>query len=267
MNSWPEYISRETAFLKAENIDLVISDIVPQAFVASAEAKIPSIAISNFTWHHVFSELFGEGEPDVIRLKKAYGFATMALILPFNEPMEVFGNKKEIALIARKVTDEDLRLKMEISDEFVIFLNVLNAEDRISRSILEIPGVKFVLPFNSTLNISNSIKIPKSETESQNWIAMCNLVVTKAGYSTVSEAVSNGIYLLILRREGFREDEWIINNFTENGFGEEISIDELYKGDWILKYKCKSNNVIQNKNTIYKNIEREKIVDEIGGFL
>ncbi|UUX92271.1 hypothetical protein [Methanoplanus endosymbiosus] len=270
MRSWPEFISTETAFLTDEGVDLVISDIVPQAFTASAKAEIPSVAVSNFTWHIVFSGLFGDDDPDVIRIKDAYACADSALVLPFNEPMDVFENKKEISLITRKVT-EDLKFKAGISDEFVIFLNLLNIEDNIPELLFDIPGVKILLPFNSGLNISNSVKIPKSETESQNWIAMCDLVVTKTGYSTISEAVSNGVYTLVLRRDGFAEDEWVINEVSKNGFGEEISIEDLYAGDWILDFKSgsrlrrksKSRLTVQNKDYNYVNDGTIQVVDEI----
>jgi hypothetical protein len=184
--------------------------------------------------------------------------------------MDVFGNKKEISLITRKVT-EDLKFKTGILDEFVIFLNLLSIEDKIPELLFDIPGVKILLPFNSRLNIPDSVKIPESETESQNWIAMCDLVVTKTGYSTISEAVSNGIYTLVLRRDGFAEDEWVINEVSKNGFGEEITTDDLYAGDWIsdiksgskFRNKSKSKLTIQNKDYNYVNDGTIQVVDEI----
>ncbi len=62
---------------------------------------------------------------------------------------------------------------------------------------------------------------------------MCDLVVSKVGYSTVSEAVRGNVPLLLLRRKGFAEDKWIIEAVEEGGFGREITGSELKRGKWV----------------------------------
>ncbi len=81
-NSWDEFIKTEKQFCESHAIDLIISDITPLAFVVANELDIPGIAISNFTWHYIFYNLFGN-IPAVEQIKEAYMRADFAFVLPF----------------------------------------------------------------------------------------------------------------------------------------------------------------------------------------
>lgn len=240
IESWPEYISEEVKYLQKENIDLVISDIVPQAFTAADIAGVPSLAVSNFTWHLIFTDLFGIcSETD--SLLCAYEKATSAMRLPFHEPMDVFSDICDIPLISRDITvpRHEMRDLLEIGEERVVFLNIPDTEKYITEEFISAvvtENIRVILPTNCRAEIPgsiSSIKIPDFVTESQNWIAMCDLVVSKVGYSTVSEAVYGNVPLLLLRRKGFAEDNWIIEAVKEGGFGREITTTDLKRGKWV----------------------------------
>jgi L-arabinokinase len=48
-------LSGEAAWLQGENIDLVVSDVVPLACAAAAAAGIPSVCVSNFSWGELWT--------------------------------------------------------------------------------------------------------------------------------------------------------------------------------------------------------------------
>ena len=50
--------------------------------------------------------------------------------------------------------------------------------------------------------ILNVVNIPPEEVETQNYIAMCDLIVSKPGYGTVSEAIRAKIPMFLLKRDG-----------------------------------------------------------------
>ena len=240
LNSWDEYIQNEKRFCENHNIDLIISDIVPQPFIVADELGIPSIAISNFTWHYIFYNLFGD-TPATRRIKKAYQYAEMALVLPFNEDMDFlkFRKKKKISLVSREITVDRhaMRRKCGVSDdELLVYVGVgLSFDSSFMRGMKKIamPDVKFLVSSNAELPFENVIKIPNNETETQNYIAMCDLVVSKTGYGTVSEAVRAKIPMFLLKREGFKEDELIGNKVEELGIGKFISEKSFLDGDWM----------------------------------
>ena len=235
---WDNYIQNEKRFCKAHKIDLILSDIAPQPFIVAYELGIPGIAISNFTWYYIFYPLFGD-IPATERIKEAYHCADIALVLPFNEKMDIFKKKKGISLVSREITADkfDMRKKRGISDdEMLVYIGVSRSCDpSFMRSMkpIEAPNVKILFSSAAELPFENVIRIPNNETETQNYIAMCDLIVSKTGYGTVSEAVKAKIPMLLLKRNGFREDELIGNKVEELGIGRYISERSFLDGEWI----------------------------------
>ena len=239
LNSWDEYIHNERRFCEKNEINLILSDIVPQPFIVADELDIPSIAISNFTWHYIFYNLFGDTLATE-RIKEAYQCAEMALVLPFNEEMDFlkFRKRKEISLVSREITVDRraMRRKCGVSDdELLVYVGVglSFGSSYLSRmKNINKPNVKFLVSSNAELPFENVIRIPNNETETQNYISMCDLVVSKTGYGTVSEAVRAKIPMYLLKREGFKEDELIGNKVEELGIGKFISEKSFLDGDW-----------------------------------
>ena len=238
LSSWDSYILTERRFCENHKINLIISDITPQPFIVANELNIPGIAISNFTWYYIFYNLFGD-TPATERIKEAYQCSDLALILPFNEEMNLFKEKKEISLVSREITMDkyDIRRECDVSDdELLVYVGVGRSFDpsylRGMKNINK-PNVKFLASSNTELPFENVIKIPTDETETQNYIAACDLIVSKTGYGTVSEAVKARIPMFLLKREGFKEDELIGNTIEELAIGKFIPEKSFLDGDWI----------------------------------
>lgn len=243
ISSWHDYIRTEKAFCKRNDIDLILSDIAPQPFIVADELGVPGIGISNFSWHYIFSNIFGETEA-TIRLEKAYAHGDMALILPFNERMSLFKRRIFTDLVSREKTVDRsvLRRRCGISeDEQLVYIGLGRSLDPSLLKGLkgfDAPGVKFLLSSNLDLTIDGSIKIPPSETETQNYISMCDAVVSKTGYSTVSEAIRARVPMLLFKRDGFKEDCLIADEVKRLGVGDEVSEQSFLNGEWVDLLCC-----------------------------
>ena len=270
IDSWDSYIQSERKFCKTHKIDLVVSDIVSQPFIVADGLNIPGIAISNFTWYYIFYNLFG----DILateRIKEAYQCADITLVLPFNEEMDIFKKKEEISLVSREITMNryDMRRKCGVSDdELLVYLGVgISFDPAYMRSMKKIDGenVKFLASSNAELPFRNVIKIPNNETETQNYIAMCDLVVSKTGYGTVSEAVRVKIPMFLLKREGFKEDELIGGKVEELGIGKFISEKSFLDGDWASDLNSLGEYIkrFDNLNSRFKSDGIPEIVEAI----
>jgi UDP-N-acetylglucosamine:LPS N-acetylglucosamine transferase len=64
----------------------------------------------------------------------------------------------------------------------------------------------FLVSGNTAVEGKNIVKIPEDVTETQNYIAACDLVISKPGWGTVSEAVRSERPLLVIERGFMRED-------------------------------------------------------------
>ena len=237
LRSWDKFIKMEKLFCESHRIDLIISDITPQAFVVANELNIPCIAISNFTWHYIFQSLFGNIHA-VEQIKDAYMRADLALVLPFNEDMNVFREQRKVGLVSREITGDkyEMRRLMGVSDsEMLVYMGVGRSVDPsflCNMKNLDIPDLKLLVQSNVYLPFENVIRIPDKKTETQNYINMCDLAVTKTGYSTASEAVRAKVPMFFLKREGFREDELIGDAIEGMGIGKFISERSFLDGEW-----------------------------------
>lgn len=237
VQSWDSWIQEETEFCRTQNVSLIISDITPQAFHVSQELRIPGIGISNFTWHLIYHPLYPESIP-VKRIKEAYALADLGIVLPLNESMDVFREAYQSPLLSRKITAsrEEIRASLQIPhDGIVVYvgsgLSINTVPDCIPK-LLE-RGIHVLVSGNSSIQHENLHTIPQSENETQNFMAACDLIITKPGYSTVAEAVNAKVPLIIFRREGFAEDDFIIEPLVENKIGISLSWEEIADGNWI----------------------------------
>ncbi|MCK9298384.1 MAG: hypothetical protein M0P21_05390 [Methanoculleus sp.] len=229
--SWDDYIASEKTFLRGHRIDLVLSDIVPQPFLATEELGIPSLGVSNFTWHLIYTRLSGKTRL-TDRIAEAYHAADGALLLPLHEPMDLFRNRQEVGLVTRAVTRSRAELPGLPSERPLVYLGGGQSLDPIVfRGIrTALNGCTLLVP--SWTDLPGAIRIPPGETETQDWIAACDLVVSKPGYSTISEAVQAGVPMTLFRREGFAEDDYLIGGVEDTGIGREVPVSAIVDGSW-----------------------------------
>ena len=233
ISSWSDYIEEEKRFCEENKIDIIFSDIVPQPFIIADELGIPSIAFSNFTWYYIYSNLLGENEVTE-GIKEAYRCVDYSLVLPFNDKNDVFRNRKEISLVSREVTVDRNKFRRKHGLAEGDFLIYVGSGQSFSISLKDFKvnkNVKFLV--SSNLRSKNKLRIPSGETESQNYIAMCDLIVSKTGYSTVSEAIRAKIPMFLFTREGYKEDSIIASEVQKLGIGKEISYNAFLNGEWL----------------------------------
>ena len=229
-----DYAGAERAFLREREIDLVLSDIAPQPFLVAEELGILSLGISNFTWHLIYSHLFGKTEV-VDRIAEAYRAAGGALLLPLHEPMEVFCDRREVGLVVRAVTRDRATIRRLCGLSEGEPLIYLGGGQSLDPAVLQGVRSRFhgcTLLTPSWIDIPGTIRIPAGETETQDWIAACDLVVSKPGYSTISEALCAGVPMALFRREGFAEDDYLIGGVERQRVGREISMAAVLDGSW-----------------------------------
>lgn len=238
-SSWDTWIVEETAFCKECAVDLIISDITPQAFLVSKTLGIPGIGVSNFTWDLIFRQLYGNS-PEVQMIHDAYASADLGLVLPLNESLDVFKERISVSLVSREpaVSREEMRKRLGISDaEILVYVGSgfsFNSVPACLNKMIE-AGLRVLVSENQPFHHPKILRIPNSDVETQNYIGMCDLVVTKPGYSTVSESIRAKIPLLIFTREGFAEDAYILRPLEMEGIGKQMSWETIGSGDWITQ--------------------------------
>jgi hypothetical protein len=231
ISNWDNFIQLEREFLQDNHVHLVVSDISPLPFEAAERLDIPSVGISNFTWYTAYQDLIDDKE--LKTFKEAYQKMTYFFSLAgSNErsymPTNDYGffsrviDFKEVQRIRGMVNPNDhmkivfLGLGMKIDVDSLNYLPIWDS-----------PNCVFIVSSNVNVKKSNVFQIPTDYLESQNFIAASNLVISKAGWGMIGEALTANVPLLILNRPSMKEDQNTINYLKQHHLCETIEWEDF----------------------------------------
>ncbi|MBT2257834.1 glycosyltransferase [Priestia megaterium] len=224
---------QEMCFMKAKNVSFVISDISPLGIASAAALNVPSLGLSNFTWYTAYEGLI---EERLLKfLHKQYKQMTYYFSLACsNEPHWGIEENRSFGFYSRELDDYEVqRIRKEIDPSgksHIIYFGLGMKVDIGTLSELPIwqsPNCKFIVSSNVRVNHPNVYPIPKNAVETQHYVAAADLVLTKAGWGTISEAVCAGVPLLITNRSSMKEDRHTIDYLVRHQLCDLIEWKEL----------------------------------------
>lgn len=209
-------IKIERKFL--ETFDLVISDVVPHCIVAADEIGIPSILVSNFSWLSLYQGRL----PDSLCqwFAHAYSRCTKQFQLPFEVSPSGVKKIKKIGLVARRTTASKTALKQKLKlpqSKKVIYLGFGGWNTK---------NMALHLPDGYTYLIAGK-DFDEKTPNSQNYIAASDLVITKASYGTVAEAIAARVPLICATIPNSKETEITATEVSKKRLGISIKINDL----------------------------------------
>ncbi|MEH7111518.1 glycosyltransferase [Neobacillus niacini] len=229
-----EYNQHEREFLKLSNVDLVVSDISPLPFGAAESLGIPSVGLSNFTWFSAYQDLIDDRE--LVPFKEAYN--KMSYYFSLAGSQEQWSIKtNEYGFFSREIDINEVNIIRNLvnpeGNQQIVFLGLgmkidVGILERLP--IWESPNCVFLVSSNVHVERPKVFQIPKSYLESQNYIAASDLVISKAGWGMIGEAVSANIPLLILNRPSMKEDQNTIHYLKQHHLCQTIEWDDF--GDY-----------------------------------
>ncbi|MEM5011276.1 glycosyltransferase [Niallia taxi] len=260
IQEWSKRIDIEYSFFLQKNIKLVISDISPLPFEPAMKLDIPTVAISNFTWYTAYKGIISEDDLNIFM--NAYRMMTNFFLLAGSNEYNWGCRKKKFSFFSRKVDINEVNKIKELinpmHDKTIIYFGLgmkINGIDINSLPLWDSKDCVFIVSSNVCIQRENIFSIPDHYTESQHFIAASDLVISKAGWGTVSEAVINQIPLLLLNRKELTEDQNTIKYIKDNNLGEIIEWEEF------INFQFEKKNM-QSINRTFEN-ELGKIIEEL----
>lgn len=231
VTDWEDRIQQEKEFLKLYHVDLVVSDISPISFEVAKCLDIPSVGVSNFTWYTAYQGLIKNKELNLF--KEAYQNMTYFFSLAGGqENWSIKTNK--YGFFSREVDYKEVqRIRQEVNpdnNQKVIFLGFgmkIEVGFLEELPIWDSPNCVFIVSSNVNVNRSNVYKVPADYLESHNYIAASDLLISKAGWGMVGEALSAKVPLLILNRSSMKEDQNTINYLKKHQLCETINWEDF----------------------------------------
>jgi len=224
---------------------LVLCDIAPLGIAVANAAGIPSILIENFTWDWIYQGYIDE-EPRFLRpieylhkvfLRADYHIQTEPVCVPYT------GSHLTTRPVSRKarIPASKIRLRLRIPSSgkvVLISMGGIQGEYHFAQKIGDMPDVHFVIPdANPTVKVEgNRIFLPHhSDFYHPDLMSASDMVIGKAGYSTIAEAYWAGIPFAYVARQRFPESA-VMAEFIQTSIGGfEISSEDFRVGNWISR--------------------------------
>ncbi len=239
MESHDQTLDSEVNWLKQESIDLIISDAPPLPIEAAYRANIPSLLITNFTWHDIYSEFsLADKYSDLIDIiRDEYAKTTLQILPQCHIVNKVTPNKKESGFIGLDGENIRDRLARELSLDFegktavFIYLGKLDSSFLKWENLSDIKNCLFFTRDEVPKKVRNLFALDSSY-EYRDLIATSDVVCTKAGYSTLATAFRAGIPIFSSDRQNFSEVKAVKKFLNDNAVGLILDNERFFSCDW-----------------------------------
>lgn len=227
ISTWNELKENESIFFKNNEIDLVISDIVPWVFECSNELGINSILISNFTWVDIYKEYLSKEICNKYKLEYKKANNVFLYDLYIKSMREYLNNYEEVKLLCRKFNLEKVKKIKERYNKPIVFVSVGRSVD--INEELNVRGLNYNFICTEGINLKgdNVEYLPKETDNTQDYIMASDYIITKAGWGTVSEALIGNKKIALISRDGVLEDRNTINILLERNLAIKVDIYRL----------------------------------------
>ena len=220
---WAQRVEEEAALLAGLKPDLVLTDVAYLPLAGAAQAGIPSLSMCSLNWADLFAHYFGEEAwaPEIHRkMLAAYRSAETFLRLTPAMPMMDFPNRKAVAPVA--ALGRDRRTEICTSIElppgsklglvaFGGFTKELGVEHWPA-----IPDLHWLIPESWPVRRADMTATEPLGVHFPDLLRSVDVVLTKPGYGTFTEAACNGAAVLYLRRDDWPEQDCLIEWLETN---------------------------------------------------
>jgi len=234
----PQIVDQEINFINNNQVEIIVGDIPPLCFEIALRTKIPSIAITNFTWNFIYRTYLQEYPdflPLIAEMERFYGQATLALTLPYSCQMDVFPRREAIPWVTRvsPLTKDEAREKFALPRSAVIVLlsfGGLGLNRFPWEELRKLSGYYFVAT-GEAITVNGNLRIfPDAQRSYADLVRASDVIVSKPGYGIVADAIAHQAPMLYTDRGEFAEYPMLVKALHECAVAEFIPQADLLAG-------------------------------------
>ena len=254
MAGWDTAVAAEVAFLRDLPVACVISDISAIGIRVGERLGVRNIGIANFTWCEQY-EFLGLSDTIIARFREVY--AKLDLLIEYDLMLpapKLPVPRKQIGFICRRFDpDRIAAIKQQYGPS--IFITCGKSADLNNIQIDNYDGTIFT---TSGINITATgnakiIQLPVETFDTHNYLAASDIVIAKAGWGTISEALLSKRNLVLIEREGVLEDTENIDELKRRGVAVSIKETDLARIDMHVISDLIAANIVRENLDAHKN--------------
>lgn len=218
-----DVVRTEVSFARQIGATLIVADIPFIAGAVAARTGVTAIAISNFTWEWIYSSI-SPGDQSLDLVRRDYRSFAAALHLPLHhEPgWDLFPQVQDIPLLTPRSQRprELIRQELGLGKQTAVLIGGRAQLSDAALARLEKSCPELVFLRNNSLPSVHDV------------IRASDVVVSKIGYSIAAECIAERKRLLFPPREGFPEEQVLVQQVPRRTAALPIPVAEWRAGNW-----------------------------------
>lgn len=235
----PAQLEREAAWIRRQGEPvLLLGDVPPAAADLAAELAAPLVWMGNFGWDAIYQPMGGafmaRAEQALASYRRGDALiqCPLALPMPWNLPTQrvglTAGRPRQPAEALRE------RLQLPLPPERTVMVAFGGLGLSLDPGLLaRWPQHHFLVSESALASAANATLIP-ADLRPLELLPLCARVITKPGYSTFCEALSLGVGVQLVQRQGFAEAPVLQADLQRHGWHRLLTRAQLEAGDWQL---------------------------------
>ncbi|MCP9808434.1 hypothetical protein KBY58_03175 [Cyanobium sp. HWJ4-Hawea] len=235
----PGQLEREVDWLlsQAEPI-LVMADVPPAAALLAQRLGAPLVWLANFGWDGIYGAMgphfagWADGALALYRQGQLLLQAPLAMPMPWGLPTLSLGLTAGTPRLEASALATQLGLPADPARCVLISFGGLGMALR--PELLDLwPGHTFISTDPLVASRANGRLLPPGIRPLE-VMGLCERVITKPGYSSFCEALSQGVGIHLVHRSGFAEAGVLEEALQRHGRHRLLSQEQWHRGDWQL---------------------------------
>ena len=217
---------------------LVLADVPPAAALLAERLQAPLVWLASFGWESIYAS-FGETfRPWAERCLDLYRRGQLLLHCPLSLPMAWGIPERRIGLTAGEPRCDGAALARQLALHRERDRNVLVSFGGLgyqlkAASLARWPDHLFIGHDPLLAQLANGRRLP-AELRPLELMGHCGRLITKPGYSSFCEALTYGVGIHLVHREGFAEAPVLERDLRRHGRHRLLSRGQFEVGDWQL---------------------------------
>jgi hypothetical protein len=236
-----EILEAEKAFFAEHPVDLIFADMPPLATELAKIAGVPCWMAGNFGWDFIYRDWSHDCNGEFLEIADwmcgLYHQCDRLFRLPFHEPMSSFPHIQDVGLTGGtpRYTPDEMRAKFQLDCDrptAMLSFGGLSLNQIPYGNLSKFSDWQFITFDLNAPDLPNLTRVGRNGLRPVDLMGVCDRLVTKPGYGTLSEACRVGVPVVCLTRAGFLEAETLIAGVRDYTHHLIISPTDFYEGDW-----------------------------------
>ncbi len=220
--SWEQRVGRVAAELATAAPDLVLADVPYLTLAAAKRAGVPAVAMCCLNWADIYRHYCAdrpESEAILGHMEAAYNDADLFLRTHPSMPMAFLRNALDIGPVMKPGRNRrsEFEHRFGLGDDKLVLVAVGGIHLRLPiEEWPRIAGVRWVVQRDWQVEHPDAITLEDLKLPFTDVVASSDLLITKPGYGSFTEAAGNGIPVLYMPRPGWPEapylERWLQRN-------------------------------------------------------